>query len=245
MRVYIVGYGGYIGKSLTEYFTERDYEVKCIGRGTPFPPGFNYRDVIINCACAGWKDGDTDPMEVAKSNIVLPMELHRRRNGAVLIHLSSGIEEVQPRHPYAMTKGVASWLMSGVAHVLYLYTIWGGRHVQMTRYMSSLMKACVDGTPYTISTPNHTRDFVHIDTLCPLIEELMYDRDYRILQVGSGRPIALIEAFDTLRRVAGKDFSNVSVDWSDSSEMLYRALHPCLADTFEADVRKEWAVLNA
>lgn len=245
MTVYVVGYGGYIGKSLFEYLKARDYRVRGIGRGTPLPMGFEYSDVIVNCACRGWKDGDEDPFEVAESNIVLPMLLNKRRNGAVMIHLSSGIEEVQPRHPYSMTKGVASWMMSGIAHVLYLYAVWGGKHVQMTRYMSSLMKACAENKPYTIVTPNHTRDFVHIDTLCALIESLLSDRYYRILQVGSGRAISFLTAFESLKRVTDRQFPNVRVDASDSSEMLYRALHPCLADTFESDIAKEWKAINA
>ncbi len=243
--IYIVGYGGYIGKSLYEYLSEREYPVRGIGRGTPLPMGFTYRDTVINCACRGWKDGDEDPFEIAESNIVLPMLLNKRRNGAVMIHLSSGIEEVQPRHPYAMTKGVASWMMAGIAHVLFLYTVWGGKHVQMTRYMSSLFEACKENKPYTITTPNHTRDFVHIDTLCALIEELLNDRDYKIRQVGSGRAISLLTAFERLKEVTGRQFPNVRVDYTDDTEMLYRALHPCLPDTFEADLAKEWKAINA
>lgn len=245
MSVYITGYKGYIGASLAEYLAEREYDVRGIGRGHRLPTTFGYRDVIVNCACSGWKDGDEDPVDLVESNIVLPLEIDKRRNGAVMIHMSSGIEDLQPLHPYARTKGVATHMLRNKAHVLRLYAVFGGKHVQMTRFMSSLMQACKDHAPYVIRTPNHTRDFVHIDRLMNLVENLMENRAYSTLDVGCGRPISFLEAFETLKKVSGRNFQNVEIDGSDDSEMMYRAMDPCLPDTFEADVAKEWRAIHA
>ena len=245
MTVYIVGCNGYIGRSVKEYLEEREYPVKGIGRGNALPMGFNYRDVVINCAAKGWKDGDEDPIEVADTNVVLPMELEKRRNGAVMIHLSSGIELVQPGHFYAATKAVASQMLKGRAHVLYLYTIFGGKHVQMKRFMSSLMQACAKDEPYCLETPYHTRDFIHIDRLLTLIESLIYDREYKTLHVGSGRPTAMVDAYRMLREIAGKRFPNVTVNAADRTSFIYYSPEETLPDTLYEDMAKEWAIVNA
>lgn len=245
MTVWVVGCNGYIGRSLMEYLEEREYDVRGIGRGTHLPQSFKYSDAIVNCACRGWKDGDEDPMEVVESNILLPMELDRRCNGSVMIHLSSGIELVQPDHFYAKTKGVASEMFRNRAHVLYLYTIWGGKHVQMTRFMSSLMSACAKNEPYTLVTPNHTRDFVHIDKLCALIESRLYDRDWRSTHVGTGRAVSFLEALGMLEAVAGREFPNVKLDSSDLSTFLYRSPEKTVGDTLLEDMKREWEKLVA
>ena len=78
MTVYVVGYGGYIGRSVYEYLQERLYDVKGIGRGTPYPMGFKHSDVVVNCAARGWKSGDEDTADTVESNIMLPMRLHER-----------------------------------------------------------------------------------------------------------------------------------------------------------------------
>jgi nucleoside-diphosphate-sugar epimerase len=207
--------------------------------------GFTYRDVVINCAAKGWKDGDEDPVEVAESNVLLPMELERRRNGAVMIHLSSGIELVQPGHFYAATKAVASQMLKGRAHVLYLYTIFGGKHIQMKRFMSSLITACAKDEPYYIETPYHTRDFVHIDRLLALIESLLEDREYKTMHVGSGRPTAMVDAYRMLEHIADKRFPNVTVNAADRTSFLYYSPEKTLPDTLYEDVKREWVIANA
>jgi nucleoside-diphosphate-sugar epimerase len=245
MTVYIVGHGGYIGKSLMEYLQDREYPVRGIGRGTSMPMGFTYRDTVVNCACRGWKDGDEDPLDIVDSNVVLPMNLEKRRNGAVMIHLSSGIELLQPEHFYAATKAVASQMLQGRAHVLYLYTIFGGKHVQMKRFMSSMMQACARGEPYTIETPYHTRDFVHIDRLLTLIESLLFDREYKTMHVGAGKPTAMIDALRMLQGIAGNTFDNVTVSNECRTSFLYYSRQKTLPDTLREDMAKEWAIVNA
>lgn len=244
MTIWVVGCNGYIGRSMVEYFEEREYDVRGIHRGSNLPVAFKYSDVIINAACKGWKDGDEDPTEVVESNILLPMELDKRRNGSVMIHLSSGIELVQHDHFYAMTKGVASRMLKDKAHVLYLYTVWGGKHVQMTRFMSSLMKACAKNEPYVVTSPYHTRDFVHIDKLCALVESRIYDRDYRDTHIGTGRAVAFYEVVNALEEIAGGQFPNLRIDDSDQSIFLYNSPERTVADTLVEDMRKEWEIAS-
>ena len=244
MTIYVVGCNGYIGRSLTEYLENQQYNVRGIGRGTPMPRSFKFSDVIINCACRGWKDGDEDPSDVIESNIILPLLLDKKRNGAVMIHLSSGIELLQPEHFYAKTKGVATQYLTGKAHILYLYTIFGGKNVQMSRFMSSLMNACAKDKPYTIETPYHTRDFVHIDRLMELIESLLYERKYKTMHVGSGRPVAFIDAYRMLEAIAGREFENVKINSTDKTSFLYYSPQKTLPDTLYEDMKKEWEIEN-
>jgi len=246
VTVYVVGYGGYIGKTLYEYLSNKEYEVKGIGRGTPYPMGFKFSDVIINCAARGWKDGDEDPTEIVASNIALPIALDRRSNGALMIHLSSGIELVQPGGSfYAKTKSVASDYLRGKAHILYLYTVFGGKHVQMSRFMTSMIKACAKGEKFTIRTPLHTRDFVHIDHLMVLIESLMKDRHYRTMHVGTGKPVSFIDAYRRLVGIAGREFANVDIDGTDLSSFMYYSPEKTVADTLTYDMKREWELANA
>ena len=246
MRIYVIGHRGYIGRSLYEYLENKGYDVRGIGRGHELQMGFKHTDVVVNCACAGWMDGtEDDKRGIIESNIILPMRLHDRSNGAVLIHLSSGIEDVQPLHFYSRTKGVASELLKGKAHVLYLYAVYGNQYCQPSRFMGSLMRACKDGTPYTIHTPMHTRDFVHIDTLLELIEGLLEDREFKTLHVGSGVPVRFVDALAHLESIAGKVFPNISVDMEEQSHFRYCAPEPCLQYTLREDMKKEWERLNA
>lgn len=245
MTVYVVGHSGYIGSNLYEYLQEREYDVKGIGRGTPFPMGFTYRDVIINCATRGWKCGDEDAADTVESNIMLPMRLHERRNGAVMIHLSSGIELIQSGHFYAKTKGVTSEYLRGKAHVLYLYTIFGGKNIQMKRFMSTMMRACAKNEPFNLETPLHTRDFVHIDHLMRLIESLLLDRSYKTIHVGSGKAVSFIEAYRKLVDVAGREFDNVNIDGSNLSSFMYCSPERTIPDTLLVDMRREWEITLA
>ena len=244
MTVYIVGYRGYIGRTLYEHLKEREYDVRGIGAGTPMPMGFKFSDVIVNCACRGWKDGDEDPADVVESNIMLPMRLQKLRNGAVMIHLSSGIELIQPGHFYAKTKGVASDYLRNKAHVLYLYTIFGGKYIQMNRFMNTMITACAKNEPFTIHTPMHTRDFVHIDHLVNMIESLLNDRTYKTIHVGTGRAVSFIEAYRLLVGVVGHEFDNVDIDTSDLSMFNYCSPQKTAPLTLAKDMQGEWEVAN-
>jgi len=246
MTVYVVGCNGYIGRTLFEYLQEREYDVKGIGRGTTFPTEFNAKDVIVNCAARGWKDGDEDPVGIVESNIVLPMRLYERSNGATMIHMSSGIERVLPGGSfYAKTKRVTSDFLRGKAHILYLYTVFGGKHVQMKRFMNTMITACAKDKPFTIYTPMHTRDFVHVDRLIAMIESLLNDRNFRTIHVGTGRPVSFIEAYRKLVEITGKEFDNVSIDSSDLSNFMYYSPDKTVPDTLAYDMSREWDIACA
>lgn len=239
----MVGKSGYIGRSILEYLDGNGYEVKGIGRSDTLPDAFSSDDCIINCACAGWRDGlDTagDFEEIVDSNTLLPIRLHKRRNGAAMIHLASGSERRGMDHIYPDTKRIASNYLYGKAHVLFLFTVFGGKYAQKDRFMQSLMRACRDGTPYTIITPNHSRDFVHIDKLISVVESLLENKDYKTVQVGSGVPTTFWMALEHLRDITGRDLSNVKVDYSDDSVYRYCADSPYLNDTLYDDMSLEW-----
>ena len=162
-----------------------------------------------------------------------------------MIHLSSGIELIQPGHFYAKTKGVASDFLRGKAHVLYLYTVWGGKYIQMNRFMNAMITACAKGEPFTLYTPMHTRDFVHIDHLMILIESLLSDRHYKTMHVGTGKAVSFISAYQKLVGIAGKEFDNVTIDGSDLSSFMYHSPEHTIPDTLIQDMKREWEIANA
>jgi nucleoside-diphosphate-sugar epimerase len=170
--------------------------------------------------------------------------LHKRLGRAVMIHFSSGIELVLNDTVYSRTKAVASEYLIGGAHVLYLYAVYGGPYAQPSRFLPSLMKAVKSGTPYTIVTPNHTRDFVHIDRVCGVVESLMDDKDFKTLQLGSGRATSFIEAAELVGRISC-DLSMLSINTDDLSRVFYAATNPALRDTLFEDLQAEWERMNA
>ena len=146
---------------------------------------------------------------------------------------------------YAKTKGVASDFLRGKAHVLYLYTIWGGKHVQMKRFMNTMITACAKNEPFTVQTPMHTRDFVHIDYLMALIESLLTDRKYKTIHVGTGKPVSFLSAFRLLTEITGEKFDNVEIDTSDLSGFLYCSPEKTVPNTLAVDMAREWNVARA
>jgi nucleoside-diphosphate-sugar epimerase len=135
---------------------------------------------------------------------------------------------------------VATRLLRGKAHIVYLYTIYGGKYDPPWRFMGTFLRAVRDYRPYKITTPFTTRDFVHIDRLCELAKELCSTKDYKTVDFGSGRARSLIEVFDNMRDLAEKPLDNVEFCWPGESEYDYCASEPYLKDTFAQDLKREW-----
>jgi nucleoside-diphosphate-sugar epimerase len=241
LSVYVIGKSGYIGRSLMEYLTDIDLEPIGIGRSDPLPE-FTTDDTIINAACAGWRPEQRDDWrDTITSNVLLPLEIERKRNGANLIHFSTGAESIPEMlsSGYVLTKRIASEMLTGKAHIVYLYTIWGGTHEPPYRFMASLLKAAASKEHLTVTSPFVTRDFVHIDRLMPLIGRLISTKDYRTIQFGTGNARTLAQVIGTLDAVVPG--LNVSMQYVGADYFPYCADVPFLTrDTFAEDLRKEY-----
>ena len=239
--IYVIGKRGYIGASLLDYFGD---EAIGIGRADKFPV-FKPTDTIINTASYGWVPGQEDMEEAIKVNIDLPRKLEKIRNGACLIWFGSGMQRARPELPYSLTKNVTTNLLKGKAHIITLYTIYGGKHEPRHRFMGTFLKAAKHGTPYIITTPSTTRDFVHIDRLIDTITELIDEgnNDYQNIDFGCGKPRSLSSVcYYVEEALAGKPLDNVKYKFPQLDDGLeeYGALRPHLADYFDEDIRKEW-----
>jgi len=235
--IYVIGKSGYIGRSLLEYFGEA--EAVGIGRCDPWPE-FGQNDCIVNCAAYGWNPGQDSFEECIETNILLPLQLEKARNGAGMIYFASGMQKHRPEIPYSLTKNVATRLLEGKAHILILYTVYGGKYDPPWRFMGTFLRAVRDEKPYTITTPFTTRDFVHIDRLCKTVQTLAYDRKHRTIDFGSGQARSLLEVYDEMRKLSEKSLSNVRMLFPETSEYDYCAEKPELPDTFVEDLRLEW-----
>jgi nucleoside-diphosphate-sugar epimerase len=241
MAVYVIGKSGYIGRSLMDYLADIDLEPIGIGRSDPLPE-FTKDDTIINAACAGWRPEQRDDWrDTITSNVLLPMEIERKRNGANLIHFSTGAESIPEMlsSGYVLTKRIASEMLAGKAHIIYLYTIWGGQYEPSYRFMSSIIKAAITGEPYTVTSPFVTRDFVHIDRLTPLIGRLIGTKDYDTIQFGTGNARTLAQVIGTMDAIVPR--LDVSMQYVGADYFPYCADVPFLTrDTFAEDLRKEY-----
>ena len=238
MRLIIIGSKGYIGSNLLTHFAN-GYDTYGIGRFDKWPE-FTSKDTIINCAASGWAPGRDNVWEAVVDNVLLVKRIMDVRNGANLIQFCSGFESARPTHPYSRTKGIASDLLRGSAHLVYLYTVFGGHSQQMWRFIPSLLDACATGKPYTITTPYTSRDFVHIRHLFNLVERLITHRNYGETQLGTGNARRLIDVYSILVGSVGKSFPNVSVNIDDKTAFDYRADNPAVDDTFPEDLKREW-----
>ena len=237
--IYVIGSRGYIGASLCDYFGD---EAIGIGRADKFP-AFTPQDTIINTASYGWVPGQEDIEEAINTNIDLPRKLEQIRNGATLIWFASGMQRARPELPYSLTKNVTEKLLRGKAHVITLYTIYGGKREPKHRFLGTFLKAAKYGTPYIITTPSTTRDFVHIDRLFETIKSLVGNKNYENIDLGCGKPRSLSGVcYHVEENLANKPLDNVKYKFPQLDDGLeeYGALRPYLADYFDEDIKKEW-----
>lgn len=237
--IYIIGARGYIGASLMDYFGD---EAVGVGRADKFPT-FKPEDTIINCSSYGWIPGQEDVEEAIKTNIDLPRKLEKIRNGATMIWFGSGMQRARPDNIYSLTKNVAAKVLEGKAHRITLYTIYGGKWEPRHRFMGTFLKAAKYGTPYIITTPSTTRDFVHIDRLLDTIKGLIGDKSYQDIDFGCGKPRGLSSVcYYVEENLAGKPLDNVKYKFPQLDDGLeeYGAIRPHLADYFDEDIKKEW-----
>jgi nucleoside-diphosphate-sugar epimerase len=236
--IYIIGSKGYLGASLLDHFGD---EAKGIGRADPIHE-FGPNDTVINCAAYGWVPGQEDVEEAIRSNIELPMLLEKNRNGANLIYFASGMQRERPDTLYALTKNVTCRLLEGKAHIVTLYTIYGGKHEPKHRFMGTFLRACKHGTPYVITTPEATRDFVHIDRLSWLMDCLVGSKNYGNIDFGCGLARSLSDVYKhVLFNMLGCGPNNVRFQYPKRGKYPpYCAQSPYLADYFPDDMQKEW-----
>lgn len=237
--IYIVGKNGYIGKTLVDHFG-----TKCrgIGRGDRWAE-FCREDTIINCASAGWPERMQNPLDVIESNILMPLTLHAQANGATLIQFGSGIEfsANESDSLYAATKHVSSVALQGKAHVVYLYTVWGGKHEPEYRFMRRLFDAARGGEEFHIENPHITRELTHIRHLIPFIEGLVGDKSPKTIHFAAGRDLHLYEMARSLSDVSGWRGCRFDFSADHKTAKRYRCVgEPSLKDTFEEDVKFEW-----
>ena len=236
MPIYIVGKSGYLGSSLMDYFGD---EAVGIGRADAIPD-FTSSDTLVNCTGYGWNPGQEDVTEAVATNILLPMQLDVIRNGANLIHFASGMQRERPDLLYSLTKNVATRYLQGKAHIIILYTVYGGKHDPPWRFMGTFLRAAKHGKPYVITTPETTRDFVHIDRLCQTVDELIHDKNYRCIDFGCGKARRLMDVYWHIVDRFNLDLPNVHFQYPKSTPITYCAEKPYLPDYFEEDIAKEW-----
>jgi len=239
--IYIIGKSGNIGRSLADYFYSIEIDTTGIGRDDDLPE-FREEDVIINCAQHGWEAHQSNEWgDMVRTNVMLPMELDKKRNGANIIHLSTGFELIPEmmKQGYALTKRMATEYLQGKAHIVYLYTVFGGLYDPPYRFIRSLINSAINGTKYTCTSPFSTRDFVHISRLMPLIETLSHSKEYQTVQFGTGYPRTLAQVVGTLEGIIGHTMG-VEMKYVDAAYFRYAADEPYLKDDhFVRDLKKE------
>lgn len=237
---YIIGKSGYLGRSLLDYFGK---EAEGIGRSDLWPK-FTDRDCIVNCTGYGWNPGQEDVGEAIDTNINLTVSLERARNGANYVFFASGMQRERPEHLYSLTKNVACRYLEGKAHILILYTIYGGKWDPPWRFMGTFLRAAKFGKPYVITTPHTTRDFVYIDRLCNTVADLSFDRRYRTIDFGCGKARSLMDVYNhVMLNFPDACLDYVKFQYPKTKPKTYCAERPHLPDYFNEDMEKTWGLI--
>jgi nucleoside-diphosphate-sugar epimerase/glycosyltransferase involved in cell wall biosynthesis len=147
-------------------------------------------DVIINCAAHGAYPNQTDFGRMMAVNVELPRRLAEWCIGAraALVHMGSSSEYgsnsdgpsegavARPNSEYAATKLLATNLLAHYvetkglrATTLRLYSIYGPLE-EPTRLVPTLIRKGDAGTMPKLSSPEVSRDFVHVDDVVALVE---------------------------------------------------------------------------
>lgn len=148
-------------------------------------------DVIINCAAHGAYPNQTDFSRMMAVNVVLPKRLAEWciTTRATLIHMGSSSEYgtnsdgpseesvARPNSDYAATKLLTTNLLSHYvqsrglrATTLRLYSVYGPLE-EPTRLVPALIRAGDVGGLPEFSSPEVSRDFVHVDDVVDLVEK--------------------------------------------------------------------------
>mgnify|MGYP003393852224 CR=1 FL=1 len=239
--IYIVG-SGFLGSTLADYFSDRGYDMHVINRYDPYHK-LNESDSIINCAASGYRRKVYDPKQTITDNLLLPILLRERSNGANMIHFGSWTEECAPKSDYSHSKALATSFLEGKAHVCMTCSVWGGPYESPEKFMGTFLKACATGAPYTITHPFRRRDFVHIDTFCPAIEALTKHKDYAKRYFATGRLRSFWSVYVELCNMTGKQFPNVQFVDDMSANYDWWVEKPEFEDTFRDDLAREWRKL--
>lgn len=239
--IYIIG-RGYIGSALADHFADGGYDMHVIGRDHPWPI-FNESDTIINCASSGYRRKVYDTKQTIQDNLLLPVLLKERSNGANMIQIGSWTEECDPHNDYSRSKALATSYLNGGAHVCMTCSVWGGRYESEEKFMGTFLRACARNEPYTITHPFRRRDFVHIDTFRHFIESLTKHKDYRKRYCATGILRSFWSVHNELCQIAGRQFPNVRLVDDTSVNYDWRVDSPEFEDMFREDLVREWRKL--
>jgi nucleoside-diphosphate-sugar epimerase len=242
--IYVFGHKGNIGSSLVKHLGDR-YDVVGVGRSDKMPV-FTRHDIIINAAVHGWHLWErTDAWTTLETNFDLPLNIALHLNGAQMIQLGASFEFLNPDVPTFKLKRRACEYLRELAtltnkniRIVYIYTSFGGTRPQW-RFLDKLIHCAVTGEIMTITTPNATRDWVHMDRICQGIESLFNENGFRTHHFATGRPKSMLRAVGLVEGILGRKLDNIVVEYNDEGTQWTKAGEPFFEDTFIEDVKRE------
>lgn len=158
--------------------------------------------------------------------------------GAVPHGFASERTAPSPLSPYGVSKAAVELLAGtyaalGVRVVSLRYFTVFGRGQRPDMAISRMIEAAVTGSPFFLrSDGSQQRDFTHVDDVARATVAAL-DADLpagQVVNVGSGRPVRLIDVIDTVGRVVGRPVPVVSAPDADGDPMRTAADHSLAND---------------
>lgn len=235
--VLITGAGGFIGKRLADFLSEK-YEVVSWSRDIiDLEAGEDVRremeetqpDLIFHLAAVGLRNELTSTELVYKnllmahnvvqsaprgSRIVVAGTMSEYGTGGVLAESAF----CSPDTPYAFSKLAVTHYVLGQAKTLSLSAtvarLFGvyGEGEDTVRLIPSLFNALKTAAALDLSDGEQVRDFVHVDDVCRSLELIALsadDLDGKVLNVGTGEGLRVREVVEWVFRTCGGNISQL------------------------------------
>jgi len=230
MKIFVIGYKGYIGSQLYQRLLDEEREVYGIGRddnvfghGDVGPVGPD--DVVVNCAGVGMKPITYTRDAYLKDNTILP---HRLAGAAAfgcikkLIHLSSYFEFFQT-NIYAKSKALASELLRDVPGVqtIYLYNVFGGNEYP-NRFMAGIKNAIKNDETFNLTTPGACRDLVHIKHCINGLVQQIDSHSIETLHFGTGAYTTMLAITQDIKMM----FPEFKIEMNDTHNYVHECYRP-------------------
>jgi nucleoside-diphosphate-sugar epimerase len=186
--ILITGHQGFIGSNLTKYLTDKDYEVT----GLDIKSGNDILtcdlpecDLVVHLAgIGGVRESLADPAKYWLNNVEGTRRILEHYQDVRVLVASSSSQYEPHLNPYAASKHVIESIPHDNCVFMRFHTVYGP-----TPRSGMFFDKLINGTLEYVT--EHSRDFVHVDDVCSVVEKLMNCKFTGTVDIGTGQSIKI------------------------------------------------------
>jgi len=226
LKVLVTGPKGFIGSKVIPFLKGNGYSVKEYNGDVRKPIKFSGDiDVILHLAAlTSISDSIEDPMSTVEVNVLGTLnvlEFARKKSSKVVFLSTAGVygqkstpvsenDKLNPKHPYGESKVLSENLCEFYSQVygiksvvLRLFNIYGPG--QKSPMLIPDILNNINGK-IVFSSPNYSRDFVHLDDLLNAIDSAINfsSGDYEVFNIATGKTVSIGDVVILVERILNK-----------------------------------------